>query len=210
MCTKKAAQLLALVPEKRWNATLLPCIPTASGRLYKRTFKVFESELDGGITISLEAAEREVLGQLFDQMRQLLHELNAQETSDPLEAMLGMNGSTQISDDPALARLFPNGYSDDEHASADFRRFTEQDLRQQKIAALSDVRENLNDHENPTTVSPQQAQSWLKAVNDLRLVLGTRMEITQESYFDFDSDEPEVNLYNYLTYLQGTLIDALS
>jgi hypothetical protein len=171
---------------------------------------VFESELDGGITISLEAAEREVLGQLFDQMRQLLHELNAQETSDPLEAMLGMNGSTQISDDPALARLFPNGYSDDEHASADFRRFTEQDLRQQKIAALSDVRENLNDHENPTTVSPQQAQSWLKAVNDLRLVLGTRMEITQESYFDFDSDEPEVNLYNYLTYLQGTLIDALS
>lgn len=169
---------------------------------------MFESELDGGITITLEAAEREVLRQLFDQMGQLLHELNAQETIDPLEIMLGMNGSTQISDDPALARLFPDGYFDDEHASADFRRFTEQDLRQQKIAALSDVRENLNDRENPTTVSAQQAQSWLKAINDLRLVLGTRMEITQEN--DFDSDEPEVNLYNYLTYLQGTLIDALS
>lgn len=171
---------------------------------------MFESELDGGITITLEAAEREVLRQLFDQMGQLLHELNAQETIDPLEIMLGMNGSTQISDDPALARLFPDGYSDDEHASADFRRFTEQDLRQQKIAALSDVRENLDDRENPTTVSAQQAQSWLKAINDLRLVLGTRMEIMQENDFDFDSDEPEVNLYNYLTYLQGTLIDALS
>lgn len=182
----------------------------ASGLLCKRTFNVFESAIDGKITITLDAGEREVLGQLFDQMAQLLQELGAQETSDPLEIMLGMNGSTQISDDPALARLFPDGYSNDEHASADFRRFTEQDLRQQKIAALSDVRDTLENKQDPTSVNSQQAQSWLKAINDLRLVLGTRLEITQENDFDFDSDDPGVNLYNYLTYLQGTLIDSLS
>ena len=84
----------------------------ASGLLCKRTFNVFESAIDGKITITLDAGEREVLGQLFDQMAQLLQELGAQETSDPLEIMLGMNGSTQISDDPALARLFPDGYSE--------------------------------------------------------------------------------------------------
>ena len=182
----------------------------ASGRLCKRTFNVFESATDGKITITLDAGEREILGQLFDQMAQLLQELGAQETSDPLEIMLGMNGSTQISDDPALARLFPDGYSNDEHASADFRRFTEQDLRQQKIATLSDVRDTLENKQDPTSVNSQQAQSWLKAINDLRLVLGTRLEITQENDFDFDSDEPSVNLYNYLTYLQGTLLDSLS
>ena len=171
---------------------------------------MFESSLNGQITLTLDVGEREVLGQLFDQVEQLLDELTSQDTSDPLELMLGMNGSTQISQDPALARLFPDGYSEDEHASADFRRFTEQDLRQQKIAALTDVRKGIQAAANPAVISDLQAQSWLKALNDLRLVLGTRLEISDDNDFDFDSDEPGIHLYNYLTYLQGTLIDALN
>lgn len=171
---------------------------------------MFESGLNGQITLSLDLSEREVLGQLFDQMEQLLDELTSQETSDPLELMLGMNGSTQISKDPALARLFPDGYTEDEHASSDFRRFTEQDLRQQKVAALNEVRKAIQASANATAVSALEAQSWLKALNDLRLVLGTRLEISDENDFDFDSDEPGIHLYNYLTYLQGTLIDALN
>lgn len=171
---------------------------------------MFESGLNGRVTLSLDVGEREVLGQLFDQMEQLLDELTSQETSDPLEHMLGMNGSTQISKDPALARLFPDGYSEDEHASSDFRRFTEQDLRQQKIATLDDVRKAIQANSNPTVVSALEAQSWLKALNDLRLVLGTRLEISDNKDFDFDGDEPGMHLYNYLTYLQGTLIDALN
>jgi hypothetical protein len=121
-----------------------------------------------------------------------------------------MDGSTEISDDPALARLFPDGYSEDEHASADFRRFTEQDLRQAKLDALNDVRLMLMDLSGKSPVTPTQAKSWLKAINDLRLVLGTRLEITDEGETDFDTDEPGIHLYNYLTYLQGTLLDALS
>ena len=171
---------------------------------------MFASGLDGQITLTLDAAERGVLGQLFGQMAQLLDELTAPESGDPLEIMLGMNGSTQISEDPALARLFPDGYSNDEHASADFRRFTEQDLMQQKIAALNDVQISLQVNDGNSEVTPNQAQSWLKAINDLRLVLGTRLEITDENEFDFDSDEPGIHLYNYLTYLQGTLIDSLN
>ena len=171
---------------------------------------MFESGRNGQIKLTLDVAEREVLGQLFDQVEQLLDELTSQDTSDPLELMLGMNGSTQISQDPALARLFPDGYFEDEHASADFRRFTEQDLRQQKIAALNDVRKALQATANPAVISDLQAQSWLKALNDLRLVLGTRLEISDDNDFDFDSDEPGIHLYNYLTYLQGTLIDALN
>jgi hypothetical protein len=121
-----------------------------------------------------------------------------------------MGGSTQISDDPALARLFPDGYSDDEHASADFRRFTEQDLRAQKVAALATVHGTLSDWSGKASVTQNQAQDWLKALNDLRLVLGTRLEISDEVDTDFEADEPGIHLYNYLTYLQGTLIDALT
>jgi len=171
---------------------------------------VFKSRLGGKLTLELDAAELEVLSQLFDQMADLLEDPESELDSDPLAKLLNMSGSTQISEDPALARLFPDGYSDDEHASADFRRFTEQDLKTQKVVALKTARESLKDWQGKSSITQQQALDWLKALNDLRLVLGTRLEITDERDGDYDSDEPGFHLYNYLTYLQGTLIDTLT
>jgi hypothetical protein len=171
---------------------------------------VFKSGLGGNLTLKLDDAEQGVLSQLFDQMTELLDDPENELGTDPLAQLLNMAGSTQISDNPALARLFPDGYSDDEHASADFRRFTEQDLRAQKQAALATVQGTLSGWSGKTTITSQQAQDWLKAINDLRLVLGTRLEITDEVETDFEADEPGIHLYNYLTYLQGTLIDALT
>ena len=171
---------------------------------------MFKSGLSGKLTLKLDDAELGVLSQLFEQMAELLEHPESEAGADPLAKMLNMSGSTQISEDPALARLFPDGYSDDEHASADFRRFTEQDLRAQKLAALTTVRESLDRWIGKTSITAQQAQDWLKAINDLRLVLGTRLEIADEVDTDFEADEPGMHLYNYLTYLQGTLIDALT
>ena len=171
---------------------------------------MFKSGLGGKLTLKLDAAEQGVLSQLFDQMTELLDDRENELGTDPLAQLLNMAGSTQISEDPALARLFPDGYSDDEHASADFRRFTEQDLRAQKQAALATVQGTLSGWSGKVSITSQQAQDWLKAINDLRLVLGTRLEITDEVETDFEADEPGIHLYNYLTYLQGTLIDALT
>ena len=171
---------------------------------------MFKSGLGGKLTLKLDDAELGVLSQLFEQMAELLEHPESEAGTDPLAKMLNMSGSTQISEDPALARLFPDGYSDDEHASADFRRFTEQDLRAQKLAALTSVRDSLSDWTGKSSITAQQAQDWLKAINDLRLVLGTRLEITDEVETDFEADEPGIHLYNYLTYLQGSLIDALT
>jgi hypothetical protein len=171
---------------------------------------VFKSGIGGKLTLKLDDAEHGVLTQLFEQMAELLNDSENESSTDPLAKMLNMSGSTQISDDPALARLFPDGYSDDEHASADFRRFTEQDLRAQKQRALATACETLSNWTGKTNLSDQRAQDWLRALNDLRLVLGTRLEITDEGDRDFDLDEPGIHLYNYLTYLQGTLIDALT
>jgi len=171
---------------------------------------MFKSGLGGKLSLKLDDAELGVLSQLFEQMADLLEHPESEAGVDPLAKMLNMSGSTQISEDPALARLFPDGYSDDEHASADFRRFTEQDLRAQKLAALTTVRDSLSDWTGKSIIDAQQAQDWLRAINDLRLVLGTRLEITDEVETDFEADEPGIHLYNYLTYLQGTLIDALT
>ena len=171
---------------------------------------MFKSGIGGRISLKLDEAEKQVLSQLFEQMDDLLKVPNFDKNADPLARLLNMDGSTEISDDPALARLFPDGYSEDEHASADFRRFTEQDLRQAKLDALNDVRLMLMDLSGKSPVTPTQAKSCLNAINDLRLVLGTRLEITDEGETDFDTDDPGIHLYNYLTYLQGTLLDALS
>lgn len=171
---------------------------------------MFKSGLGGKLTLKLDDAEQGVLSQLFEQMAELLDHPEGEAGVDPLAKMLNMSGSTQISEDPALARLFPDGYSDDEHASADFRRFTEQDLRGQKLAALATVRGTLDGWIGKSSITAQQAQDWLKAINDLRLVLGTRLEINEVSDREHESDDPGMHLYNYLTYLQGTLIDALT
>lgn len=171
---------------------------------------MFKSGIGGKLTLKLDDAELGVVSQLFEQMAELLEHPERESGTDPLAQMLNMSGSTQISEDPALARLFPDGYSDDEHASADFRRFTEQDLRAQKIAAVASAQETLSGWTGKSTLTQQQAQDWLKALNDLRLVLGTRLEITDEVETDFEADEPGIHLYNYLTYLQGTLIDSLT
>jgi len=170
---------------------------------------VFKSKFGGKLTLELDAAELEVISQLFSQMSELLDDPDSETGSDPLAKLLNMSGSTQISDDPALARLFPDGYSEDEHASADFRRFTEQDLRAQKVAALVSAQQTLIQWQGKANITPEQAQDWLKALNDLRLALGTRLEITEVAQRDLDED-PAMHLYNYLTYLQGTLIDAIS
>ena len=153
---------------------------------------MFKSGLGGKLTLKLDDAELGVLSQLFEQMAELLEHPESEAGTDPLAKMLNMSGSTQISEDPALARLFPNGYSDDEHASADFRRFTEQDLRAQKLAALTSVRDSLSGWTGKSSITAQQAQDWLKAINDLRLVLGTRLEITDEVETDFEADEPGI------------------
>lgn len=169
---------------------------------------MFKRSLTGKISLKLDAAEKAVLIQFFDQLDELLDTEIEPLSEDPLARLLNMDGPTEISDDPAVARLFPNGYTADDQASSDFRRYTEQDLRQGKLAALAAVREFLELEDEKNSVSAEQAQHWLRALNDLRLVLGTRLGVGED--FDEDSEDPGYHLYSYLTYLQGTLIDCIS
>jgi hypothetical protein len=169
---------------------------------------MFKRSLTGRIILKLETAEKVVLGQLFDQMDELLDTEIEPLSEDPLARLINLDGPTEISSDPAVARLFPNGYSSDDHASADFRRYTEQDLRQEKLDALTSSRATLEREEMKSALTADQAQAWLRSLNDLRLVLGTRLGVGED--FDEDSDDPGYHLYSYLTYLQGTLIDCLT
>ncbi len=134
--------------------------------------------------------------------------------ADALEAELGLSGSAEPPDDPVLARLLPDAYSDDPQASAEFRRYTEQSLRSGKIAAAQGVLATLPAGGGKVTLNDEQCQDWLRALNDLRLALGVILDITEDDQQadDLPADDPRsvyMAVYHQLSYLQQSLVQAL-
>lgn len=135
---------------------------------------------------------------------------------DELEQMLGLSGNVELPDDPVLARLLPDAYSDDPEASAEFRRYTEESLRASKINSARAVLASLPAGGGEVVLSEPECQQWLKALNDVRLALGVRLGITDENE-DLTSgasvDDPRsayLWVYQWLAYLQDSLIESLS
>jgi hypothetical protein len=112
--------------------------------------------------------------------------------------------------DPAVARLLPSAYPDDEEAAAEFRRFTADDLTARKLA---NARRVLDDLAAPAAerLDPAAQQSWLRTLTDLRLVLGNRLDVTADG--PAPSDDPHVlvmhDVFDWLGYLQESLVQTL-
>jgi hypothetical protein len=112
--------------------------------------------------------------------------------------------------DPAVARLLPSAYPDDEEAAAEFRRFTADDLTARK---LTNARRVLDDLAAPLAerLDVPAQQAWLRTLTDLRLVLGSRLGVTDEG--PAPSDDPHVrvmqDVFDWLGYLQESLVQTL-
>ncbi|WP_188190683.1 DUF2017 domain-containing protein [Nonomuraea sp. SYSU D8015] len=163
----------------------------------------------GGVIARFEAAEVSLLRSLVSMMLSLV---SPGETSDdPLERALGI-GASRTPSDPVLARLFPSAYEDDKEA-AEFRRYTEATLRDGKRADAQTVFDTAKS--GHTELTPEQAQAWLRALNDVRLTLGTKLEVTEEVHDEIammsedDPRYPAYVTYDWLTYLQDSLVRAL-
>ncbi len=175
----------------------------------------FRKARHGGFSVTFNVTEDRLLHHVFTEMLELLGPADEGVEADPLAAAVGIGTSTAAPDDPALARLFPDGYTDDEEASADFRRYTEPGLRDQKRAALQTAVGMLGHPGVRTPVSTEQAEQWLRALNDTRLVLGQRLEVGEdwdEMLASLPDDDPRLPLfwvYDRLTYLEESLVQAL-
>jgi hypothetical protein len=112
-------------------------------------------------------------------------------------------------DDPALRRLAPPAY-DDEADEKHYRELMGGELRSGRLEAL----ELLGSTAGKERLSAAEAETWLRALNDLRLVLGTRLDIREDSLLErIDSDDPDaagLAVYAYLSWLQEQLVAALS
>lgn len=169
-----------------------------------------------GVEAKVEPAEAGVLAQCAAELLDLLG--SPDETSaDPLEALVGLPpGDVAAPDDPALARLFPSAYVDDDGAASEFRRFTESDLRAGKRAAASAALISLQPllaAGGKLVLDRDQVDAWLSWLNDIRLVLGTRLEVTEDTYEEDIAPEdprfPVMQIYGWLGWLQESLLSCV-
>jgi len=174
----------------------------------------------GGAACYFAPAQAGVIRSLVGQVAELISSSDpaagdTEERPDELEQMLGLSTHAGPSDDPVLARLLPDAYSDDPQAAAEFRRYTEESLRAAKINSAQAVLSTLPADGGEVVLSEPECQQWLKALNDVRLALGTRLGITDEDddlTESFSVDDPRaayVWVYQWLAYLQDSLIEAL-
>ena len=169
----------------------------------------------GGVRADLDPVEVDVLSAVCSDLLVLLGEQDAAD-ADPLAALVGLSdGPAERPEDPALARLLPDAYGDDDAAATEFRRYTEGDLRAGKRANASAVLASLSpltDRGGRLLLDRDQADAWLGCLNDLRLVLGTRLEVTEETELDPDDDGPRgqaLQVYAWLGWLQESLLGCL-
>jgi hypothetical protein len=109
---------------------------------------------------------------------------------------------------PDLRRLFPPAHPDDAEEEAAYRNLVGNQLDSGRERAIATVQATLRSD----TLSAEEAESWLTVLNDLRLVLGTRLDVTEQMSFDLDPSDPraaELAVYAYLSWLQEQLVEAL-
>jgi hypothetical protein len=187
-----------------------------------------------GVRGFFETPELVVLESLTNQLIELLE--NATPPSPPttvtgiddVEALLadletelrGLAGSASTETaptDPALARLFPDAYRDDEAASAEFRRFTQAGAREDKITAARIVATAVGTATEARLLIPEsEIMAWLTTLTNLRLTLAARLGIQTEDDHERLAFLPEsdpqawlVSLYTWLGWVQESLLAAL-
>jgi hypothetical protein len=114
-------------------------------------------------------------------------------------------------DDPVLERLFPAAYADPEPA-AEFRALTRDGLRDERAERAVTSRDELVAADGQLSLDPDAGTRWIQVLNDLRLALGTRLEITEDDSHDIDPDAPDAQaraIYFWLTWMQDSVVSAL-
>jgi len=189
----------------------------------------FQRRRKGGAVATFSGFEADLLRSLASQLVELLRNEVAAPSAgdDPLEQLLDFSGPTTAPEDPVLARLFPTAYPDDAEAAGEFRRFTEGTLRDNKAQAAVRIIETLEDSGLPGELAVDglvvdieldrdEAVTWLKSFTDIRLALATRLGVEEgdEAYWlalpDEDPRAHVYDIYQWVGYLQETLVDALS
>jgi Domain of unknown function (DUF2017) len=137
--------------------------------------------------VRMDAQERDLIRQLLGELRELL---------------------ALSPEDPRVRRLYPSAYADDAELEDEYRSLTRDELQSGRLASIDAVEESVD----AELLDIEQLGAWMQAVNSLRLVLGTMLDITDDDHeLAFDPDDPNartVALYGYLGGLLDEIVDA--
>jgi Domain of unknown function (DUF2017) len=189
---------------------------------------MFRSTRDGGVTVRLSGGEATLLRTLVVPVMELLNDperpsppSQPSESTDDVFAELEKQFSQpdepapELSMDPVVARLLPDAYRDDPEKAGEFRKYTESSLREAKKYFAQTLLETLPPGGGRVKLSAEQAQDWLRALNDVRLMFGVRLEVTEdfeEQLAGLDPKDPRIaafEVYAWLGGLQESLVRAI-
>jgi Domain of unknown function (DUF2017) len=177
-----------------------------------------------GVVVTFDEVEASLLRHLVGEVRELL--VDGEEplpgpvppghglpTDAELVVLTGMGepAGAGAPGDPALARLLPDAYRDDPASAGEFRRLTESALRRDKVSAADRLLATLpGEGSGEVRLDAELTETWLSTINDVRLALGTRLEVSEEMAEPDpeDPDAPAYVVYLWLTELQGVLVEV--
>ena len=193
---------------------------------------MFRSSKGGGASAWLSAGEASLLRALVVPVMELLND--PERPAPPVAAEAVPAESTDLFDDlekmfnettaapptapvdPVLARLLPDAYQDDPESAGEFRKYTESSLREAKKYFAQTLLETLPAKGGRVKLSAEQARDWLRALNDVRLMFGVRLEVTEDFEGQLASLDPKdprlaaLEVYGWLGAVQESLVRALA
>ncbi|WP_063001463.1 oxidative stress transcriptional regulator AosR [Nocardia mikamii] len=170
----------------------------------------------------MDPREADVLRSLVGAVTGLLTDRARSTPEDDLAELTGLRtGNSVPPDDPRLARLLPDfhrkepGSPDADRADLNsaLRSLHEPEIIDAKVAAGTVVLETLPERGGKIVLTPEQADAWLNALNDVRLALGTALGIDADTPDQLEPDDPRaphLDVYHWLTWMQDSLLHALA
>ena len=196
---------------------------------------MFRSTKGGGASAWLSPGEATLLRTLVVPVMELLNDpARPVPPAEPAQAADGIAGSDDLfadlekmfneaaaeppeaPADPVLARLLPDAYQDDPEAAGEFRKYTESSLREAKKYFAQMLLETLPPKGGRVKLNADQARDWLRALNDVRLMFGVRLEVTEdfeEQLASLDPKDPRIaafEVYGWLGAVQESLVRAIA
>lgn len=138
-----------------------------------------------GITVRLSVEERDVLRSMLGQLQELV----------------------DVDDDPGLRRLYPTAYAEDAERDREYQQLVHDDLRSKRLHDLTVMLETLDE----PMLDDDQLAAWMRAVNGMRLVLGTKLDVSEDQMVALDPEDPAslpYALYEYLNWLLDGIVAA--
>jgi hypothetical protein len=144
-----------------------------------------------GFTLHMGADERDAVAGLLTELRAM--------QSDPEAA-------------EAVSRLFPVVHPGDAEQEAEWQRLMRDELITSRAAAIDTVVGVLERPGRKVPLDEAEMHAFLQAVNSIRLVLGTVLDVGEDEDEVPDEllDSPEYGLYGYLSYVLDASVRAMS